>query len=847
MRELKPINQTGPAKSFRPRARPSEIVSTSVAAGQESGGRELEAASVGIQQQLQDQYGVDAVLGALSGASTDPFSTVIVAEWALGMAELPGLLGTSNEALGQVHSTLSSPEFAETCQGILSRHAAGVGGPVHVEKALALIRQSRGQRLPEEVAARLSQALGTDVSDARVHTDGAAAEAAKAVNAHAFATGRDIFFAPNKYKPGTRSGDELLLHELTHVVQDAEGRLPTPTTGAGPDVSSPNDAHEREAVREASSAVDRLYSGEIGELSAASDGADIGEEAGVERSTADGGVGASAALHRSVENPSLPTDGDTTDEWGTRHESAKVGEGFPSKDSKVPEGSTSETRKERDMEVRLLRTRKDPLKGAMSGISDDDLFAVMEGSGQGQCTGEGIAVVEQHGTGADPNVEVRAASDSLYIGGGPKTADIQQGNIGDCYFLSALLTVLNQDPERVRRCISMDGDNVRFSFWTTNDNGTTWTKTSVTTDRTTVQWTDTTNPSEDYGMYGAGARVGPDPVDAEHFAEVSGDTLKVYRADIYEMAMWAPLMEKAYALIAEKTNQYGGFKTGSSVYGAGPGYDQIDGGFEAWVYGLFYGPDLVATNQTTMAFAAGQDVVQLNAGAIETLLQLQGYRAGEGSRVNSDEHVMVNASTGQTQAIERLLATITHCSGLDEMKRYTSLRRVLAQIEALATEYQTRVDAGAAPEIQDAALSRLSKGCDRQVQPGAWPMLENPKSNKHWHDLHEALAIVGQLGTDSSDGTRNVYANHAYAVLGAQFFNHEGRPMALNIDNLSTELGQVSGEHSRVQLQNPHRTNEPNLPSSMVDSDVDDGVFQMSLDAYLRAFGAHEIGRVKDT
>ena len=33
----------------------------------------------------------------------------------------------------------------------------------------------------------------------------------------------------------------------------------------------------------------------------------------------------------------------------------------------------------------------------------------------------------------------------------------------------------------------------------------------------------------------------------------------------------------------------------------------------------------------------------------------------------------------------------------------------------------------------------------------------------------------------------------------------------------------------------------------MVDSEVHDGVFKMSLDAYLRAFSDHEIGRVKDT
>ena len=502
----------------------------------------------------------------------------------------------------------------------------------------------------------------------------------------------------------------------------------------------------------------------------------------------------------------------------------------------------SETKKAAEMEVNLLQTRKDPLKGAMSGVSDDDLFDVVEGAGQGQCTGEGIAVIAQHGTGADPNVEVKASADTLYIGSAPTTKDVQQGQIGDCYFLSALLTILNQDPERVSNCISLDGDNVKFSFWTTPDHGSTWSRTTVTTDRTTLQETQLSNPGADYGMYGSGVRVDPLPVDAEHFAEVDGDTLMVYRADIYEWPVGAAHGRPTPS--SPKSNDHGGYKTGSDANAAGPGYDQIDGGFESWVYGLFYGPDLVSTDQAEMAFAPGGDMVQLNADAIETLLQLQGYRAGEGSKVDTREHVMVNAAPWGSEAIERLLATITHCSGLEEMKRYTSLRRVLGQIEALAAEYQTRVDAGAASEIQDAALSRLSKGCDRQVQPGAWPMLENPKSNKIWHDLHEALAIVGQLVQTQTEREMSTLTTPTRYSASSSRITKAGHGPQHRQPRL--EITQISGEHSRVELQNPHRTNEPNLPSSMVDSEVHDGVFKMSLDAY-EAFSDHEIGRVKDT
>lgn len=42
--------------------------------------------------------------------------------------------------------------------------------------------------------------------------------------ARAFVAGNDIFFAPAAYAPGTSAGQELLAHELTHVVQQGGAR-----------------------------------------------------------------------------------------------------------------------------------------------------------------------------------------------------------------------------------------------------------------------------------------------------------------------------------------------------------------------------------------------------------------------------------------------------------------------------------------------------------------------------------------------------------------------------------------------------------------------------------------------
>jgi|GEM_PF-4577867 len=263
-----------------------------------------------LTQRLQAQFGHDQVTHALTGEDTSPMGTLIMAEWALGMTGLESLVSDSASANG-VFSTLQSDEWMETRSAVLSRHETS-SQPGHAQLAGELIRRSRGQRLPKDIAARLSAVLGVDISDAVIHTDSAAAQAASAVNAHAFATGQDIFFAQGKYQPGTRAGDELLAHELAHVIQAAEGRIPT-ASGTGLTVSSPSDSHEREAERVASDAMDGLYGGSVDTMVDADVGPESmlhGEGAATEASQAEVGSG---TLHRSADESATETSENTAD------------------------------------------------------------------------------------------------------------------------------------------------------------------------------------------------------------------------------------------------------------------------------------------------------------------------------------------------------------------------------------------------------------------------------------------------------------------------------------------------------------------------------------------------------
>jgi hypothetical protein len=110
-------------------------------------------------------------------------------------------------------------------------------GRPDVEQRIARLRGG-GSALPADLATHMGGALGADLRDVRVHTDAEADALATELGARAFTSGRDIFFRRGEYDPGSKSGQELIAHELTHVVQQgASGhdthvqRAPTDTTG----------------------------------------------------------------------------------------------------------------------------------------------------------------------------------------------------------------------------------------------------------------------------------------------------------------------------------------------------------------------------------------------------------------------------------------------------------------------------------------------------------------------------------------------------------------------------------------------------------------------------------------
>ncbi|MBX9258564.1 DUF4157 domain-containing protein [Desmonostoc muscorum CCALA 125] len=76
-----------------------------------------------------------------------------------------------------------------------------------------------GSSLPDEVRSFMEPRFGADFSSVRVHTDSQAVQMNRELGAQSFTHGSDVYFGAGK-SPGN---DELMAHELTHVVQQIKG------------------------------------------------------------------------------------------------------------------------------------------------------------------------------------------------------------------------------------------------------------------------------------------------------------------------------------------------------------------------------------------------------------------------------------------------------------------------------------------------------------------------------------------------------------------------------------------------------------------------------------------------
>ncbi|MBD2232792.1 DUF4157 domain-containing protein [Phormidium tenue FACHB-1052] len=108
-------------------------------------------------------------------------------------------------------------------QQAISHRGAAASPPASTEAPAGVndVLNSPGHPLDGATRSFMETRFGQDFAGVRVHTDGAAGQSARQVNAQAFTVGQDIVFGAGQFSPNTHAGQRLIAHELTHVVQQS--------------------------------------------------------------------------------------------------------------------------------------------------------------------------------------------------------------------------------------------------------------------------------------------------------------------------------------------------------------------------------------------------------------------------------------------------------------------------------------------------------------------------------------------------------------------------------------------------------------------------------------------------
>jgi uncharacterized protein DUF4157 len=96
------------------------------------------------------------------------------------------------------------------------------GKKAKVKKLKTEPADTKSKKLPKQVVKGLEEVFRAKLTKVRVHTGGNVKDVCKELKARAFTIGQDIYFK----KPEDSKDHKKLAHELTHVIQQSQGRMP---------------------------------------------------------------------------------------------------------------------------------------------------------------------------------------------------------------------------------------------------------------------------------------------------------------------------------------------------------------------------------------------------------------------------------------------------------------------------------------------------------------------------------------------------------------------------------------------------------------------------------------------
>jgi hypothetical protein len=168
-------------------------------------------------------------------------------------ADLRHSAAGASAAAPKAHGPAARPADLDAAEALGNPELAHPANRAPLADLLGQLQRSHGNRyvqglvadaghpLDGATRAAMEAAFGMNLGDVRVHTGDIAEQSAESLGARAFTRGEDVYFNQGEYDPTSRAGQELLAHELTHVLQQRRG------AAAGPSANQPDDEFEQEA------------------------------------------------------------------------------------------------------------------------------------------------------------------------------------------------------------------------------------------------------------------------------------------------------------------------------------------------------------------------------------------------------------------------------------------------------------------------------------------------------------------------------------------------------------------------------------------------------------------------
>ena len=495
--------------------------------------------------------------------------------------------------------------------------------------------------------------------------------------------------------------------------------------------------------------------------------------------------------------------------------------------------------------------RKDPpsapVETAFNGPAPQ-LYEVVTGSRGG---------LEVHVGG--PPIVLETLSDSLFIGGEPRPDDVAQTGIGDCFYLAVITSMAARDPATIKSIIKPAGSGVTVTFHRFDTSSNKWVPQTVDLDRKLAF-------RSGGGLAGAMARFAPAKSRWWAAAINAGGPiprLEVYQENVFEAALWAPLLEKAYARFAQDYHVYGDAPGAAALLAAiapgTSGYDVInEGGLERMVYGVLYGSRAsTGPGQDQAANLEQLTPGALTATAVKALLQMKGHGLGKG------ETMHVTASISKTEQVRRAKAAVdtmyisVMTDGTPEVlhlrntvtdaNHRLAFRQQLLTLSTAMHDYLQSSSNGDPADVVSGHETTIGTAAHATSTTAAsWTSFFYPLQGTTPPPmvpvLLEHLAAVLRLGPVPSS-RMFVFANHAYTVMDVSIIDRFGQ--AVSVNDVDAKLAEISLTNSTVVLRNPHRGNAPN-PTGMAEAAAvsGPGTFQLTLEQFLRHFGRIDFGRI---